>query len=66
MMTQYLRVRRACRPLTPSRSRHRPHGVLVAPAQNAQFWTARVLIGSTPMDAHIAGGYLKSLSKKCQ
>jgi hypothetical protein len=28
--------------------------VLVAPAQNAQFWTARVLIGSTPVDAHQA------------
>src|SRR5262249_4160207 len=52
MMTQYLRVRRASRPLAPSRSRHRPPGVLVAPAQNAQFWTARVLIGRTPMDAH--------------
>jgi hypothetical protein len=35
--------------------------VLVAPAQNAQFWTARVLIGSTPMDAHIAGGYARAL-----
>ena len=61
MMTQYLRVRRARRPPTPSRSRHRPPGVLVAPAQKAQFWTARVLIGSTPMDAHNGGsarGYL--------
>ena len=35
--------------------------MLVAPAQKAQFWTARVLIGSTPMDAHNGGsarGYL--------